>query len=134
MDPETVMLHVFTKLAGAWMAKQSLLEPGTLLTREIMSRKLPNRAHTDRDYDEEPWNYSGRGTARTEPLGERSNALAKGAAMLRKLSLLEPGQLVTRQDMARKMPPKRWQLKDWEEEPWVTGRTAVRTAPHAAFD
>lgn len=53
---------------------------------------------------------------------------------LAKTGLLAPGQLVTRQDMAKRLPPKRWTLRDFLDELSASGNTATRTAPNPAFD
>lgn len=46
--------------------------------------------------------------------------------------ILSPGELVTRQMMASKMPPRRVKDKDFDDE--QLGGTAWRTAQNPAFD
>ena len=58
----------------------------------------------------------------------------RASKWLAKTGLLAPGQLVTRQDMAKRLPPKRWTIRDYLDEPTASGNTALRTAPNPAFD
>lgn len=53
-----------------------------------------------------------------------------------KKAMLEPGELVTRQDLAQALKPKKWRDKDFDDnQPGMGGATtADRTAIHPAFD
>jgi hypothetical protein len=50
-----------------------------------------------------------------------------------KAAMLEPGQLLTRKQMAEKLKPRKWKERDFDEE-IQGGQTADRTAVSAAFD
>jgi len=50
--------------------------------------------------------------------------------------MLEPGELVTREDVAKALKPRKWRERDFDDnQPGAGGSTtAGRTASHPAFD
>ena len=50
-----------------------------------------------------------------------------------KAAMLEPGQLLTRKQMAERLKPKKWKERDFDDE-IRGGTTADRTAVSPAFD